>query len=978
MSNLNIGAMKIALDKMLANAVALAKKVPPLALRALNAELLQGTNAAGHRNLFNASYVNAHVASGNNPHGVTPELAGVHSVAEIDGLFDSRLPPGGSSINFFGKPDDFPLDLSGAYESSLRLADVRYAAINVETDGTLTILRNGTDGGVRGAFMGYVADAINVPAIQLKPTYTGERYRGAYFAADTDAAYVWQGGAGVIAGQVRNSNTGALGLLFISLMDGTLRGENHRGVFLPSGWGDALSKSELVLTSEGVYMLMMNHVSSGNLLSLSVYRIPLTAFSSANAQTVTPTQITACSGTDIYSQAFSSNALRIAPQVFSTNLADKPIIYGTTTDLSGDLNWSTGRVKTHTRFDPSTGKARGFICHQARMTVSGVSGQHLHHLLMTYELTLTPTAAVLNMDGGKSANGTTAPLTLTRNGTGSTPTGPAYRATVAGVYGINPSDQACFIASDGGSNVFTFADHYYQWPDDVIVRCKIATSSVVPVESVTAAYRPDTTTRTSVYTGSRPPLPSALGAGLGPPIRIPSGWLMYANGKAKDGTLVNDFVFYSIGADGFQYKSLNNGSVPGFTPNTRRYVGKDEHGAQDWRGMVTKTVLSTGVVTASPALAAIGFRNGGMGSMDANNIPGDAFTMTEAAMYTLGNAVVDRLKSEGKIPGTTEQINVEFITGAIPGGAYHHVLVIWRTSDTRHAMALARFYGPLGAGMLLTHVTDPVSVAGASTNTASVTANSGYQCNYQYLDTGTELLLVGRMATSLNGPGASNLIDIRAVVDRVSGEPAANSLRARLVGSVPPNNRGQVVAPGFAGQSYVIAEVMNTAAESDYQSKVILSKSAANGTELLAGFNWDTTPANWKVLAGVQVASSWTFSFNQAEPLCLGGQYFTVAPTTIDLTQIKANPANTTFYVYAARGSAQGQGIYEVTTAPQTDDALMRLFLGTVRTGATQVENIQIDKVVCLGKYRLSTTARGQSIPVSAGLPSRPGSLLWK
>lgn len=119
-------------------------------------------------------------------------------------------------------------------------------------------------------------------------------------------------------------------------------------------------------------------------------------------------------------------------------------------------------------------------------------------------------------------------------------------------------------------------------------------------------------------------------------------------------------------------------------------------------------------------------------------------------------------------------------------------------------------------------------------------------------------------------------------------------------------------------------------------------------------------------------SASWIVKFNEATPLLLNGAYAVLQPTMINLTTIKSNPADTTFYIYVSIVSAAG--IYTVLST-KVAETTGNMLIGTVRTNGSGITDINITKFTKFGGYRLSNIPSGQSIPSTSGLPSREAHL---
>lgn len=172
-----------------------------------------------------------------------------------------------------------------------------------------------------------------------------------------------------------------------------------------------------------------------------------------------------------------------------------------------------------------------------------------------------------------------------------------------------------------------------------------------------------------------------------------------------------------------------------------------------------------------------------------------------------------------------------------------------------------------------------------------------------------------------------------------------------------------------------------TYADTNYTVPVTPSVQSAVGPCAIVlaaqGENFDTIrqwtiPGNGtSVLLSQTVEQGWILYFAEPIPIILGGREYTIPITSIDLRTIKANPASTTFYVYIEAVDA--------TTAKYTISATeltattSRMYIGTVVTNTSQINQINITKRSGINKYQISATKAGSSIPVSTGLPQQAG-----
>jgi hypothetical protein len=125
-------------------------------------------------------------------------------------------------------------------------------------------------------------------------------------------------------------------------------------------------------------------------------------------------------------------------------------------------------------------------------------------------------------------------------------------------------------------------------------------------------------------------------------------------------------------------------------------------------------------------------------------------------------------------------------------------------------------------------------------------------------------------------------------------------------------------------------------------------------------------------------STGFVVNFTDKIPVLLSGNAFIMQAQTINLTTIKANPANSLFYVYVnmVQGIAQYL-ITETVIAESGTSAYNTFWIGRIATNATQISSISLIKRSRLDVYSPSINAAGSSFPVSTGNPSSTGTITW-
>lgn len=134
-----------------------------------------------------------------------------------------------------------------------------------------------------------------------------------------------------------------------------------------------------------------------------------------------------------------------------------------------------------------------------------------------------------------------------------------------------------------------------------------------------------------------------------------------------------------------------------------------------------------------------------------------------------------------------------------------------------------------------------------------------------------------------------------------------------------------------------------------------------------------TAPSNM-VIVSQAVYGSWNLYFSDEIYCEIGGVFGYLPKQTVDLSTIKANPANTTFYIYAQLNGDVLE--YQVTPSALSTDR-SRVFCGTAVTDSTHVSETKVAKAFSIDGFSLSETQIANAIPASVGSPAGAGVIDW-
>lgn len=140
-------------------------------------------------------------------------------------------------------------------------------------------------------------------------------------------------------------------------------------------------------------------------------------------------------------------------------------------------------------------------------------------------------------------------------------------------------------------------------------------------------------------------------------------------------------------------------------------------------------------------------------------------------------------------------------------------------------------------------------------------------------------------------------------------------------------------------------------------------------TMVLFGNTYATAEVNQGVnlVAATQaVYGSWNLYFAEEVRCQITGVTGRMPKKTVDLRTVKANPANTTFYLYAKL--TNGTFDYIVSATVLAADKTM-VPIGTTVTNNTQIASVAVQKTFSIDGFSLSQNLVAYAIPNSAGLP---------
>lgn len=170
-------------------------------------------------------------------HKVNPEALGTYTKAQFDSKLDQLLDvESGIPLSFYGDREFLPPAITGSFESGSNTTPWGMVAMMLEDNGTLMVLRSGTDGDTAGLFYSYLRNAMSVPGAAIEDiVMSNVQYSPAYIPDNMKCFAIVHGSQDIIVGIVVDKVSLVRTGYFISLTNNTMDHTKHTGVFVPNG-----------------------------------------------------------------------------------------------------------------------------------------------------------------------------------------------------------------------------------------------------------------------------------------------------------------------------------------------------------------------------------------------------------------------------------------------------------------------------------------------------------------------------------------------------------------------------------------------------------------------------------------------------------------------------------------------------------------------------------------------------------------------
>ena len=913
----------------------------------------------------------SHANQKNNPHAVTPAQVGSYSIEDFERTISNYITSGIVPISRYGDLSFSPPGISGSFEGATTVKTTSNIDLNyreqysmfLEDDGTLMFLRNGTDGSTFGVYYGYIQGAINGIGGK-KPIVTAHKYSPLFLNVGEYVKYLYQGGNGILAGLIENDVTKET-KCFIVLMNGSLNSGGHTCVLLDSSWDPVLNKSECILSQGKVYILenkyAHSHGEHGRPLEYHLYSVDVSDFNLVGSNIVTPNQLSIVEsigfdgvvfnnpGTVKLSQVLSASdpnacALVIHDRIDGGFIAGFPHISG------------SGRMMTTSAPNRSGDKIRSLMYFTPRYNAPN-GGLAPVTCVLSFTIDLTTMKAQLDPGLEKLTvrQSRTSPNTLEYSGNIRSSTGHAnFLGHASGDISTRMQilNDKCVSVSCIRYSPQQFESIYFKrWDDNSSMFDLIQ----VPLDTKVPNH-------TSVLT-----IPNVYGTPIGDSI---DGFRLMPDNKAivitRNSTSTEANVLVTLAESGeslvpnYQHRSIGDGVTRLGLPLSTERIQKPNDG-------VTNRKLANYLCEIDES----GYNvYGTVLRTDPNHLSShvtidNEFNTTGTVSVASGlfdDLMVQALTASGHINnGFVGWREAELVIPQNPLVPVYAMMVYTDASEKRWVHIFFVDTDGVRSGVITKLnfsetiiVSDRGTVALAGGGSIHTTLRQGNHYIYKTTD---GFMIVGN-PNLLHAGNGSVSFRYRFFYETSTGGTSGISV---VTSDLYLYTNRFMALPGHG---------VGETNEGDLGTKLLFRPLARNKTEFV---RWNTlSDAPTFVLISQEAAQGWTVYFSEEMPVIINGSVGVVSPIQVNLTDIKANPTNTVFYVYVVDDN--GSFSYLVLSN-YVEEEINTLLIGTITTDNTRIVSVDVDKVTKFAGKTLSVVPKGQSIPVTAGLPSQDATL---
>lgn len=864
---------------------------------------------------------------------------------DLDGYTKNELTEivGVIPLSHYGSHNYLPAGVSGDFVGASENPNYRRVKHLLEDDGTLVMLRAGTNGSENGLYYSYLSDALNKTVINDESINSNKQYKPGYIPSNVTPVGAVSSNDGVVVGVCQvNGSTSTSTDFFTSLTNGTLDDAQHVGFMIPSstvlpGGGELV----FAMLGEDGLIYYFGMITTGSVFELSVVQVNY----NQAANTFTSTRLTGFSGSLFYSMSASTN-IKLAGQLMSSLASDQPywlipngIVAANTYMVAYDL---------FAKQDASTKNIRIRLNGDAYISAGYADNRPQHG----FSFVLNPSTKAVTLDSGYLTTANSPAMTSTIAGTVITTTGNVVNTD--SLYDHNGSRNVANTYNYTHLNtVICISVENLQRPP--LMQIVSYNTTITPYQMLD--YKKYTSNLGVILTGK---MYESYGSVVGSYL---TGLELLAADSTKqlstspDGTVVNSYAKHGT-ATTFAFSSNNYGTITGYEPLVDRAQIANDNAHKMFISSVTGTA-----VNANGGVFVQGLRESTALSYDGNGNGTGTMSINGTALLNFKNSEVAKMTTPLDTTSSTDCVVYVPQQAYIPAFAVISAV----STDFQYVYRFVEVNVNTRTGNITTISFKKLIEDGVRWNTlmkgsnGRITDSSTGATIYD----GGSFYFVGFADPVVRRVVGNDVgFNYKGIVDKSTATFTAGGLYSAYT-----SYSSNTIPFALPGQGFGYALQIDDGCKMGFFSC---------GTTIADYNAWTPKSAKPINVVSQDVAKGFIVYFTEETPVLLSGKSFTLPITTIDLTTITANPANKTFYVYVRM--VQGVATYDITqeVIAETGTTAYNLFwIGTIKTNALQIDSIDVRKRSRLDIFGESLEAAGSSFPVSYGMPSSTGNIHW-
>lgn len=842
-------------------------------------------------------------------------------------------------LSHYGSFNYLPAGVYGSYEGASDVPQYRYRKVHVEDSGALSILRSGTNGAKCGLYYSYMENVLTTTDLNTSVN-TNKEYKPVYFGNTYTAKMAYASDSQICAGLAFNTSNAEY--VFISWMNGTLNDTQHSGSVVPKSTILPHGGEVRFVMTGNTEIFFFVEIYTNNKLAFELRSVPISQIKNS-ATTLTVTEYTNWVSNTFFGSYTNTNIV-LNNVVVSKNASDSPYMLVPPDSTSFEpYVWGADIFAAQN----SAGLIRMRVVGDAWCTTPYRNLRPKH----SYSVILNLSTKVATLEAGNNGQ-----LTITDPGSG--PSLVASGVTITTDPILTDKNRRfgqiysyCYL--NNGYTIAVTTENLGSAPT------AIARAVYPNATSIYDTLQVRNNTSTNYLRGI---MNTAFGSPVGSEV-LGFEWL--PNNRYKVGSNSNDNIFrQSINeykpSPTYTFGSISLGTIKGFEPTTNRFNTIDDIDHRIFINYINGTNVTTngGIFIENIKLStALSYDENlsGTGTISISNSLLTSLKNQQLANSTITIDTTNTSNISLFVPQQTDCPAFAIITACTPS-RFNYVKVIEVNVSSRSGVINSLSFKRLvheGSGNY-DYLAYPATYGVAKTSVGIT-----------IYDAGSFYVIGGVDPYIYLTQGYANSITWRAKVTKSTAQMDHFSVFGTYQTQTSDEQGIPTAVPGV-GFGYIDFARNRL----DDRVRIIFQPTGTT----LADYNAWTNKGNPILLASQDVAQGFIIYFTEKTPVLLSGKSFTMPIQNINLSSVKQNPANSTFYIYIKL--EEGLAYYHASEDILAESNSV-FWIGTVQTNSLQIETINVAKRSRLDLFGNSFEAAGSSFPISYGVPTSSGTINW-